>query len=76
MTHADQLLTALGGTANVVSLQPRLTRLQVQVADLDRVDDEALKTAGALGVVRTGRIVQVVVGPTADALAAEIDGMR
>ena len=76
MTHAAQLLTALGGAANVVSLQPCLTRLRVQVTDTELVDDEALKAAGASGVVRTGRIVQVIVGPTADGLADEIDGMR
>lgn len=76
MSDAAQLLTALGGAPNVVSLQPCLTRLRVQVADTDLVDDEALKAAGALGVVRTGRIVQVVVGPVADGLADEIDGMR
>ena len=76
MTRAAQMLTALGGATNVVSLQPCLTRLRVQVTDTNPVDDQALKAAGALGVVRTGRIVQVIVGPTADGLADEIDGMR
>lgn len=76
MTHAAQMLTALGGPTNVVSLQPCLTRLRVQVTDSGPVDDAALKAAGALGVVRTGRIVQVLVGPTADGLADEIDRIR
>jgi PTS system N-acetylglucosamine-specific IIB component len=40
------------------------------------VDDANLKAAGAFGVVRSGRVVQVVVGPEADDLAAEIDGLR
>ena len=47
-------------------------RVRVEVADQTKVDEEALRAAGAFGVVRSGRVVQVVVGPTADNLASEI----
>ena len=40
------------------------------------VDEAALKASGAFGVVRSGRIVQVIVGPEADNLAAELDSLR
>lgn len=76
MSKAAQILTALGGAANVEELEPCITRLRVKVADVDLLDDDALRATGALGVIRSGRIIQVVVGPEADALAADIDALR
>lgn len=76
MTKAEQILAALGGPGNVVELEPCITRLRAVLADADGVDEAALRASGVLGVVRSGRIVQVVVGPEADALAADIDGLR
>ena len=76
MTKAEQILAALGGVENIVQLEPCITRLRVEVADPGRLDEEALRASGALGVVRSGRIIQVVVGPEADALAADIDTLR
>ncbi|GHH75310.1 glucose PTS transporter subunit EIIB [Promicromonospora soli] len=76
MTKADQILAALGGTSNVVELEPCITRLRVEVSDPSLVDEPALKSSGAFGVVRSGRVVQVIVGPEADDLAAELDTLR
>ena len=76
MTKAEQILAALGGAGNVVELEPCITRLRVEVADPGRLDEEGLRSSGALGIVRSGRIIQVVVGPEADALAADIDNLR
>jgi len=76
MSKAEQILAALGGADNVVELEPCITRLRVQVGDADVVDDGALKDGGAFGVVRSGRIVQVIVGPEADDLAVELDKLR
>jgi len=76
MTKAEQILAALGGVENIVQLEPCITRLRVEVAEPDQLDEEALRASGALGVVRSGRIIQVVVGPEVDALAADIDTLR
>lgn len=76
MSKAEQILAALGGNGNVVDLEPCITRLRVEVSDPQQVDEAALKQTGAFGVVRSGRIVQVIVGPEADNLAAELDGLR
>ena len=76
MSKAEQILVALGGAANVVDLEPCITRLRVEVADPTLVDEGGLKETGAFGVVRSGRVVQVIVGPEADTLAAELDGLR
>ncbi|ASE07783.1 glucose PTS transporter subunit EIIB [Jonesia denitrificans] len=72
MGKAHNILEALGGETNVVELEPCITRLRVEVKDADAVNDDQLKEAGAFGVVRSGRIVQVIVGPDADKLAAEL----
>ena len=76
MSKAEQILAALGGVNNVVDLEPCITRLRVEVTDPAQVDDAKLKETGAVGVVRSGRVVQVIVGPEADNLAAELDGLR
>jgi PTS system N-acetylglucosamine-specific IIB component len=76
MTKAEQILAALGGASNVVDVEPCITRLRVEVSDTAQVDDAGLRDSGAFGVVRSGHVVQVIVGPEADGLAAEIDSLR
>ncbi|HEU4516901.1 MAG TPA: N-acetylglucosamine-specific PTS transporter subunit IIBC [Steroidobacteraceae bacterium] len=66
-------LRALGGAANVRSLDACTTRLRVIVASQAAVDDAALKALGARGLIRpTTDTLQVVVGPVADQLAGDI----
>ncbi len=76
MSKAEDILAALGGATNVVDLEPCITRLRVELTAPDQVDEAALRQAGAFGVVRSGHVVQVVVGPEADSLAAEIGELR
>ena len=72
MSTATKIVAGLGGQENIADLEPCITRLRVEVVDQARVDEEALRAAGAFGVVRSGSVVQVVVGPTADEIASEI----
>ena len=74
-TKAEQILAGLGGAANVVDMEACITRLRTEVADGSLVDERALKAAGAHGVVRSGNVVQVVVGPEADNLAEDIEDL-
>lgn len=76
MTKAQQILAALGGPSNVLELEPCITRLRVVVTDPQELDEAALRASGAFGVVRSGRVIQVVVGPEADGLAADMDTLR
>lgn len=76
MATAEQILAALGGAANVLDVQPCITRLRVEVDDPEQVDDAGLRAAGAYGVVRSGRIIQVIVGPDADGLASQLATLR
>ncbi len=76
MSRAQRILDGLGGRANIVDVEPCITRLRVEVADQDLVDEPDLAQAGALGVVRSGRIIQVILGPDADEVAGELAGLR
>ena len=76
MSKAEQILAALGGDANVLDLEPCITRLRVEVENPALVDEPGLKAAGAIAVVRSGVAVQVIVGPEADTLASDIEDLR
>jgi PTS system N-acetylglucosamine-specific IIB component len=76
MSKACEVIALLGGDANITDLEPCITRLRVQVKDPARVDQEGLKAAGAHGVIVSGRVVQVVIGPGAEDLAGQIAAIR
>lgn len=70
---AQGWIRALGGAGNLVSVDACTTRLRLIVADQKAIDEAALKGLGARGFVRpSAQTLQVVVGPIADQLAAEI----
>ena len=73
--QAANILAALGGVANIIDIEPCTTRLRSEVRDATVVDVGALRAAGAHGVMIAGRVVQVVVGPSVDTLATEIEEM-
>jgi len=64
---------ALGGSANLVSIDACTTRLRLIVADQKAIDEPRLKALGARGIVRpSDKALQVVLGPIADTVAGEI----
>ncbi|GAA0215801.1 PTS sugar transporter [Actinomadura sp. LD22] len=73
MDKAEAIVAALGGADNIVDIEPCATRLRTEVSDGGKVDEAALKKAGAFGVMRSGTVVQVVVGPEADTIASDIE---
>lgn len=76
VTEADVLADALGGAANIHDVEPCVTRVRVEVHDPHLVDHGALRDFGALAVVVAGPVIQVVVGHTADELAADLERLR
>ncbi len=71
--RAAGYLAALGGVANVRSVDACTTRLRLSVVDNAKINEPALKALGARGVVRPAAgSVQVIVGPIADQLAGEV----
>ena len=71
--RGERFVAALGGVANLKSIDACTTRLRLAVADPAAIDETALKTLGARGIVHPGgNSVQVVLGPIADQVAGEI----
>ena len=74
-TKAEKIVAGLGGLDNIIEVEGCITRLRTEVEDASKVDDAALKAAGAHGVVRMGNAIQVVIGTDADPIAADIEDM-
>jgi PTS system N-acetylglucosamine-specific IIB component len=74
-SKAEQILAGLGGAANIVEIEACITRLRTEVENPALVDQGALKAAGAMGVVASGTVIQVVVGPEADNIAEDIEDL-
>ena len=64
---APEVLAALGGEENAVSIDACITRLRVEVKDKSKVDKDKLKALGAVGVVEVGNGIQAIFGAKADA---------
>lgn len=71
--NAPEVLAALGGEENAVSIDACITRLRVEVKDKSKVDKEKLKALGAVGVVEVGNGIQAIFGAKADAYKHEIN---
>ncbi len=72
---AQQIVAGLGGADNILEIEPCTTRLRAEVRDAALVDVAALRAAGSHGVMISGRVVQVVVGPGVDTLATDLEDL-
>ncbi|RSO09987.1 PTS sugar transporter [Streptomyces sp. WAC 05379] len=72
---AQRIIDGLGGAENITDLEACITRLRTEVRDPSAVNVQALKQAGAHGVLTSGPVVQVVVGAEAESLADDIKDM-
>jgi PTS system N-acetylglucosamine-specific IIC component len=71
--RARGFIDALGGPANLVSVDACTTRLRLVVADQNKVNAPVLKALGARGIIKPSpRDLQVVLGPIADQVAREM----
>ena len=60
---ASGVLKAIGGKANVSSVDYCATRLRFTIKDYTQVDEKAVKAAGAAGVIRPDKnTCQVIIG--------------
>jgi PTS system N-acetylglucosamine-specific IIC component len=70
---AENVLEALGGKENVESVEGCITRLRLFVGDPDHINDARLRELGASGVVKRGKVAQVVMGTQSDRIAERIN---
>lgn len=67
------LVAALGGRDNLLDIDACTTRLRLRVASQEKVDEAALKSLGAAGVLRPSNdTVQVIIGLRADEIAGSM----
>jgi len=72
-SRAHDFITALGGAANLKSVDACTTRLRLEVVDGGVLNAAALKALGSRGMIQPAAgSVQVVLGPEADLIADEI----
>jgi PTS system glucose-specific IIC component len=72
--RASRLIAALGGAPNIRSVEAvALTRLRVMVHDVTRVDEGAVRSAGAQGMmVADADVIHLLVGMGAESHAASL----
>lgn len=76
-SRGEGFVLALGGAANLVTVDACTTRLRLIVKDQAAVDEAALRALGAKGMVRPSeKALQVVLGPIADQVAGEIRAVQ
>ncbi len=70
---AQHILDALGGKANIKNLDSCITRLRITLVDMSLLNERALKSEGAVGIMKLGGgNIQVVIGTEAEIIEQEI----
>jgi len=72
LSVAHDLRQYLGGPDNIIELQSSVNRIRAEVRNPRLVDEAGLKMLGVYGVVLSGRVAQVVVGPQAEDLVRQL----
>ena len=70
---ARELVLAFGGRGNILGLDACITRLRVEVAQIDLANPDKLKALGAAGVVTVGNNLQAIFGPKSDNLKTDLE---
>ncbi|MFS0779743.1 N-acetylglucosamine-specific PTS transporter subunit IIBC [Neobacillus sp. 3P2-tot-E-2] len=74
---AAKIYEGLGGDANVTSVDNCVTRLRLEVKDMDAVDQKKIKSTGVPGINIVGKnSIQVIVGTNVQFVADEIAKIR
>ncbi|CQR46314.1 PTS system glucose-specific EIICBA component [Paraliobacillus sp. PM-2] len=74
---AKEIYAGLGGDDNVTSIDNCITRLRLEVKDMDKVDQQRIKNTGVAGINVVGKNgIQVIVGTQVQFVADEIKKIR
>ncbi len=73
---AETILRGLGGAQNLKTIDNCITRLRLELNDMDLVDESVIRSSGALAVVYPGKnSLQVVIGTRVQFVADEIKAL-
>lgn len=74
---AAQIYEGLGGNENVISVDNCVTRLRLEVKDMDKVDQKKIKATGVPGINVVGKnSIQVIVGTNVQFVADEVNKLH
>ncbi len=74
---ATKIYAGLGGDENVTAVDNCTTRLRIQVKDMEKVDQKAIKATGVPGINVVGKNdIQVIVGTEVQFVADEINKIK
>nr|WP_277620264.1 PTS transporter subunit EIIC [Mesobacillus campisalis] len=69
----ETIVTALGGSENIESVDNCYTRLRLVLKNPEAVNEEVLKETGSKGVIKSGNNVQVVYGLNVKSVRDQVD---
>ena len=69
---AERYVEYLGGKQNILDLSNCTTRLRLVLNDAEKINESELKKLGAIGVVKKGNAVQVIIGLQVEHVATDI----
>ena len=70
---AARLVAAFGGAGNIKSLDACITRLRVELHDVERASPDTLKALGASGVMKVGGGMQAIFGTRSENLKTDME---
>lgn len=70
--NVDEIVAGVGGAANIKDILGCITRVRLELADPQAVNEEQLTAAGVKAVVRTESVIQLMVGTDAEEVAQTI----
>ncbi len=69
---ARELVLGFGGKSNIKGLDACITRLRIEVTDIDKANPDKLKALGAAGVLTVGNNLQAIFGPRSENLMTDM----
>lgn len=73
--NVRKIISALGGESNIKQVEACLTRLRVRLNDNHVLNKSALKTLGAIDVVKVGDMYQMIFGTESARYRDEINAI-
>ncbi|MDO5755843.1 MAG: N-acetylglucosamine-specific PTS transporter subunit IIBC [Tissierellia bacterium] len=74
---ADTIVQGLGGIENIKQIENCATRLRVEVADDNKINENLIKKAGVAGIMKTGaNAIQIIIGTDVQFVYDEIMKMK
>lgn len=73
--RAAAMIEALGGKANIREVEACITRLRLVLNDPSMLNEKAVKGLGAIGVMKMGPNIQVVLGFQAEQIEAQMKAL-